>query len=334
MKKSILILFLFSFSLTPALADTVSTIKDRGFLKCGVGEQLAGFAYVNDKGEYNGLDVDFCRGLAALLEVDVKFTPLTGKTRFTTLQSGEVDVLFRNTTWTMSRDTKLGFEFAGVNYYDGQGFLARKSTKIRKIKQLNGASVCMNAGTTTELNLADFARARKIKLNPVLFERSEDAFGAYISRRCDLYSTDASGLAAKRSGVRHPESHVILPWIISKEPLGPLVRHGDNRWTDIVRWYLNATITAEELGITQKNVKEAPLRSNTRPEIFRFLGSTGSLGSDMGLTNDWVVKAISAVGNYGEIFERNVGRKTPLGLSRGLNALWNKGGILYAPPFR
>ena len=316
-----------------ALAGTLEQVKERKFLHCGIAQQLPGFAYVDQRGRFQGFDVDFCQGLAAAIGVEVKFIPLNAKERFSALQSGTVDVLYRNTTWTLGRDTQLGFDFAGVNYYDGQGFLVRRSLGIKSARELNGASVCMNAGTTTELNLADYFRSNGMAYKPVLYEKSEDARLAYEQGRCDFYSTDASGLAAQRSALQDPAAHVILPEIISKEPRGPLVRHGDSPWGDVVRWVLNAAIVAEEKGITSTNV-ERMAKTSQDPEIQRLLGRTGEMGANLGLAADWAVRAVKAVGNYGEIFERNLGRETPLGLERGLNQLWNKGGILYAPPIR
>ena len=320
-------------SSAPATANTLKTIKDRGFLKCGIAQQLPGFAYADEAGKFSGFDVDFCRGLGAAVGVDVKFFPLSAKERFPALQSGEVDVLFRNTTWTFSRDVNLGFDFVGVNYYDGQGFMVRKKTGITSAKGLNGATVCVNTGTTTELNLADYFRANNMKYKPVLFEKAEEVRKAYEAGRCDVHTTDASGLAAQRSAMADPKEHRILPEIISKEPLGPAVRHGDNNWGDVVRWVLNAHLVAEEKGITAANVSDTAANS-TDPEVQRMLGKTGSLGQDLGVGADFAAKAIAAVGNYGEIFERNVGAETPLALGRGQNALWSNGGLQYAPPFR
>ena len=317
----------------PALADTLSDMRSRGFLKCGIAQNLAGFAFADAQGRFQGFDVDFCRALAAAVGVDVRFFPTSAKERFPALQSGEVDVLFRNTTWTMSRDTKLGFEFAGVNYYDGQGFMVRKNSGIKSAKELDGATVCVNTGTTTELNLADYFRANGMSYKPVLYEKADEVRNAYEAGRCDVHTTDASGLAAQRSAMKNPAAHMILPEIISKEPLGPAVRHGDNRWGDVVRWVLNAIIVAEEKGITQANV-ERVAGTTKDPETQRLLGVTGSMGPDTGLDKSWASRAIKARGNYGEIFERNIGKNTPLGLARGLNQLWSKGGILYAPPVR
>ncbi|MCZ6842320.1 MAG: amino acid ABC transporter substrate-binding protein [SAR324 cluster bacterium] len=316
-----------------AASPTLDSIKSRGALKCGITTALAGFAFADKRGVWRGFDVDFCRALAAALGVKVKFIPTNAKERFPALQSGEVDVLFRNTTWTLSRDTRLGFDFAGVNYYDGQGFMVRKNSGIKSAKDLDGATVCVNAGTTTELNLGDYFRSNGMKYKAVVYETGTEVRQAYEAGRCDVHTTDASGLAAQRSAMKVPGDHIILPEIISKEPLGPAVRHGDNEWGDIVRWVLNAIIIAEEKGLTQGNVSRMAI-STKDPEVQRLLGKTGSVGDDLGLDPDWALKAIRKIGNYGEVFERNIGKKTPLALARGLNQLWSKGGILYAPPVR
>ncbi|MCZ6473525.1 MAG: amino acid ABC transporter substrate-binding protein [SAR324 cluster bacterium] len=316
-----------------AASPTLDSIKSRGALKCGITTALAGFAFADKRGVWRGFDVDFCRALAAALGVKVKFIPTNAKERFPALQSGEVDVLFRNTTWTLSRDTRLGFDFAGVNYYDGQGFMVRKDSGIKSAKDLDGATVCVNAGTTTELNLGDYFRSNGMKYKAVVYETGTEVRQAYEAGRCDVHTTDASGLAAQRSAMKVPGDHIILPEIISKEPLGPAVRHGDNEWGDIVRWVLNAIIIAEEKGLTQGNVSRMAI-STKDPEVQRLLGKTGSVGDDLGLDPDWALKAIRKIGNYGEVFERNIGKKTPLALARGLNQLWSKGGILYAPPVR
>lgn len=327
------VLGLFTFAAPLAFAGTLDDIKKRGEMRCGIAQQLPGFSYVDEKGTQSGFDVDFCRALAAGLGAKVSFVPLSAKERFSSLQSGAIDVLFRNTTWTMSRDVKLGFDFQGVNYYDGQGFMVRKSLGVKSSKELNGASVCVNTGTTTELNLADYFRSNGMKYKAVLYEKAEDTRLAYEEGRCDVHTTDGSGLAAQRSAMKDPSAHMILPEIISKEPLGPLTRHGDNEWGDVVRWLLNVLIAAEEKGITAANVRSMA-RSSKDPEVQRMLGTTGSLGTDLGLSKSWAVRAISARGNYGEIFERNVGKNTPLALDRGLNAQWTDGGLLYAPPVR
>jgi len=317
-------------------AGTLDDVKAKGFVQCGVTTGLAGFAAPDDQGNWKGLDVDVCRAIAAAIFGDatkLKFTPTNAKERFTALQSGEVDLLSRNTTWTFSRDTDLGFDFVGVTYYDGQGFMVRKDLAVDSALKLSGASVCVQTGTTTELNLADYFRASNMELKSVVFETNEQARQAYDEGRCDAYTTDASGLAAERSVLAKPEEHIILPEIISKEPLGPLVRHGDNNWGDVVRWSLNAMIIGEEFGITQANVDEMKA-SSQNPEVRRLLGVEGEMGKMIGLPNEWGYNVIKQVGNYGESFERNVGLKTPLALARGLNELWSKGGLLYAPPIR
>jgi general L-amino acid transport system substrate-binding protein len=316
-----------------AQAATLDDVKSRGELRCGVSGSLPGFAAPDSRGEMQGFDVDFCRALAAAIGVKLRTLPSTAKERFPQLQSGEVDVLFRNTTWTMSRDVNLGFDFAGVNYYDGQGFMVRKSLGVKSARELDGAAVCVDTGTTTELNLADYFRTLGMKYKPVVFEGADNVRAAYDAGRCDVHTTDKSGLAGQRSALKNPAEHVILPETISKEPLGPVVRHGDSAWGDVVRWLLNALIVAEEKGITQANV--ARMASGSKdPEVQRLLGTTGTFGQDLGLSADWAVKAIHAVGNYGEIFTRNLGPSTPLNLDRGLNERWDKGGILFAPPVR
>ena len=318
-----------------ASAGTLEDVKKKGFIQCGVTTGLAGFAAPDDKGVWKGFDVDFCRAMSAAIFGDpmkVKFTPTTGKTRFPALQSGEVDVLARNTTWTMSRDVDLGFEFVGVNYYDGQGFMVRKALGIKSAKELDGASVCIQTGTTTELNLADFFRSNNMSFTPVVVEDAAEARQNYDKGACDVYTTDRSGLATQRSVLSKPDDHMVLPEIISKEPLGPLVRHGDNKWGDIARWTLNAIISAEELGITKANVDQ--MKSAKNPEIRRLLGSEGDLGKMLGLSKDWGYNVLKAVGNYSEVYETNIGPKTPIALARGVNALWSQGGILYSPPFR
>ena len=321
---------------TAASAATLDDVKAKGFVQCGVTTGLAGFAAPNDQGEWAGFDVDMCRAVASAIFGDpkaVKFTPTTAVDRFPALQSGEVDMLARNTTWTFSRDVNLGFEFCGVNYYDGQGFMVKKELGVKSAKELDGASVCIQTGTTTELNLADFFRANNMQFTSVVIQTNDEARQAYEAGRCDVYTTDASGLAAERSVMATPSEHVILPEIISKEPLGPLVRHGDNQWGDLVRWTLNTMIDAEELGVTSKNVDDMKANS-TNPEIRRMLGVEGDLGKQLGLSSDWAYNIVKNVGNYSESFERNLGVNTPLGLERGLNALWKNGGILYAPPMR
>jgi len=319
-----------------AYAGTLDDVRKRGELRCVISTGLPGFAFTDSSGKWQGFDVDFCRATAAAVLGDankVKFVPSTGKTRFTILNSGEGDVLWRNTTITFVRDVDVKLTFVGVNYYDGQGFLIRKDLGVKSAKELDGASVCIATGTTTELNLADYFRTNKIKYEPVAIETSDEGRQNYLAKRCDVYTTDASGLAALRSALDDPQNHIILPEIISKEPLGPAVRQGDDQWADVVRWVLNATITAEELGVTQGNVAKLAGGSDN-PEINRLLGTEGNLGGMFGLEKDWARKAIAASGNYGEIFERNIGQKTPIGLARGLNGLWTKGGLQYSPPFR
>ena len=318
-------------------AATLDDVKGKGHLQCGVATGVPGFAYTNDAGEWEGFDVSVCRAVAAAVFGDpqaVKFTPTTGKTRFTALSSGEIDMLARNTTWTFSRDTDLKLDFVGVNYYDGQGYMVPKELGVSSAKELDGATVCIQTGTTTELNLADYFRINSMSYEPVPIETNAEAQQKYLAGACDVYTTDASGLAATRSTFEDPSAHVILPEIISKEPLGPLVRHGDSEWADIVRWTLNALIAAEELGITSENVEEKAGAAGDNPEINRLLGSEGELGAMIGLESNWAVNAIKAGGNYGEIFDAFIGPDTSIGLSRGLNAQWTEGGLLYAPPFR
>ncbi len=318
-----------------ASAQTLNSIKQRGVLNCGSNGTLAGFGSPDAQGRWTGLDVDFCRALSAAIFNDptkIKFVPLTARDRFTALQSGDVDVLARNTTWTSSRDTSLGLNFTGVNYYDGQGFLVRKALKVNSALELNDAAVCVQQGTTTELNLADYFRANKMKLKTVTFATADEALKAYDAGRCDAYTTDASGLAGERLRLANANDHIVLPEIISKEPLGPAVRHGDDQWFDIVKWTHFAMITAEELGVTKANVDDQMKSDN--PDVKRLLGTEGKHGEALGLTNDWAYRIIKHVGNYGEIFERNVGQGSPLKIGRGLNGLWNKGGLQYAPPIR
>lgn len=320
-----------------AAAGTLDDVKAKGFLQCGVSTGLVGFAAADANGNWDGFDVAVCRAVAAAVLGDpqaVKFTPTTGKTRFTALASGEIDMLARNTTWTFSRDVDLKFTFVGVNYYDGQGFMAPKELGVASAKDLDGATVCIQTGTTTELNLADFFRINNISYEPVPIETNAEAQQQYLAGACDVFTTDASGLAATRATFEDPEAHVLLPEIVSKEPLGPLVRHGDDQWGDIVRWTLNALITAEELGVTSANVKESAMEAGNNPEINRLLGTEGNLGEQLGLSADWAKNAIMAGGNYGEIFARNIGESTPIGLARGLNAQWTDGGLIYSPPFR
>lgn len=318
-----------------AQASTLDTVKEKGFVQCGVSQGLPGFSNPNEKGDWTGLDVDFCRALALAIFNDknkVKFTPLSAKERFTALQSGEVDVLSRNTTWTATRDTALGLNFAGVIFYDGQGFLLRKDLGINKATELDGATICTNAGTTTELNLADYFRSHKIKYKPVVFEKYDEVIAAYETGRCDAFTTDRSGLFAQRIKLKKPNDHLILPDVISKEPLGPVVRQGDDQWFNLVKWTLFALINAEELGINSKNVNDTSLHS--KPAVKRLLGMDSKFGDNLGVSNDWVKHVIEGVGNYAEIYERNVGEQSPLNIPRGQNSLWTQGGLLYAPPFR
>jgi general L-amino acid transport system substrate-binding protein len=324
-----------SLSIPAATAQTLKTVKDRGQLSCGVSQGLPGFSSPDDKGNWTGLDVDVCRAIAAAIFNDptkVKFVPLSAKDRFTALQSGEIDVLSRNTTWTLSRDTTLGANFTGVTYYDGQGFLVKKSLKVNSALELNSASVCVQTGTTTEQNLADYFKGNNMKYEVIAFGTADEAVKAYESGRCDVFTTDVSGLYAERLKLANPADHAVLPEVISKEPLGPMVRHGDDQWFDLVKWVLFAMVDAEELGITQKNIDE--MAKSDKPELKRALGTDGNLGEQLGLTKDWVIRIVKEVGNYGEAFDRNVGAGSKLGIARGLNQLWNKGGIQYAPPIR
>ena len=320
----------------PAAAQaTLAGVKQRGEVRCGVGPGLAGFGIPDDKGVWVGIDVDYCRAIAAAIFNDgnkVRFVPLSAKDRFTALQSGEVDALIRNTTWTMSRDTTLGLNFAAVNFYDGQGFMVRKKSGVDTAKKLDGASICVQQGTTTELNLADYFRANKIKYESVVFATNDETTKAYESGRCDAFTTDASGLYAERLKFAAPDDHIVLPEIISKEPLASTVKHGDDQWLDLVKWVHFALVTAEELGVTKANADE--MLKSENPDIKRLLGTEGKFGEAIGLTNDWAFRAIKAIGNYGESFERNVGMGSRLKIARGPNALWNKGGLQYAPPIR
>lgn len=322
-------------SLPAHAGKTVDAIKARGQLICGVNVGLAGFSAADSNGNWTGLDVDYCKAVAAAMLGDaskVKWVPLTAQQRFTALQSGEVDVLSRNTTNTLSRDASLGLHFVGVNYYDGQGFLVNKG-KITSAKQLKGATVCVQSGTTTEKNLTDFSRANNLGIKAVVFEKLEASTGAYFSGRCQAYTTDASGLASIRAKeAKDPAAHVILPDLISKEPLGPMIRRGDDEFFAISKWVLNGLIEAEEYGITQANVDE--MKKSTDPQVGRMLGSTEDLGKHLGLDKEWLARALKAVGNYGESFERNVGPKTPINLPRGKNNLWSNGGFMYAAPLR
>ena len=316
---------------------TLDNIKQKGFVQCGVNVSgLPGFAEVDANNNWKGMDIDLCRAVAAALFGDatkVKYTPLNAKERFTALQSGEIDVLSRNTTWSSSRDSALGLNFAGVNYYDGQGFMAKKELGVNSAKELDGASVCVQAGTTTELNLADFFRANNLKYTPVVFENNDEVNKAYEAGRCDVLTTDQSGLYATRVKLANPDDHVILPEVISKEPLGPAVRQGDDEWFDIVKWTLFAMLQAEEFGLTAENVDKTVAESQN-PDVQRFLGVIEEKGPELKLPKDFAVQIIKQVGNYGESFDRNVGPNTPLKIQRGQNALWKDGGLMYNPPFR
>jgi general L-amino acid transport system substrate-binding protein len=321
---------------TVALADsTLEKVKQRGVIVCGVHEGLPGFGLPDEKGNWSGLDVDFCRAYAAAIFSDptkVKFRPLNAKDRFTALQSGEVDVLTRNTTWTMSRETTLGFLFASPNYYDGQGFIVRKKLNVTSATQLDGATVCVGQGTTTELNLSDYFRSHNIKYEPVAFADADEVVKAYDAGRCDVYTDDATGLYGERIKMAVPDDNVILPEIISKEPLAPAVRQGDDKWFNIIRWSGYAMVQAEELGVTSKNADE--MLKSTNPEIKRLLGVEGDFGKSLGLNNDWAYQIIKKVGNYGERFETDLGDGSQLKIKRGLNELWTKGGLQYSPPIR
>ena len=326
-----------------AQAGTLDDVRQKGFLQCGVSQGLPGFSNPDEQNNWTGMDVDFCRAVAAAVLGDpqkVKFTPLSAKERFTALQSGEIDILSRNTTWTMSRDTSLGLKFAGIMYYDGQGFIIN-STKFPEVKsaaQLAGATVCTQTGTTTELNLADYFKSNNMEYKLVAFEKNEEALAAYQDGRCDVYTTDQSGLYSVRLKLAKPEGNVVLPEIISKEPLGPVVRQGDDAWFNVVKWTYFALVNAEELGITSQNIEE--MKASKNPEVQRLLGvenadgSAAGFGTGIGLDEAWAANLLKATGNYGEIFERNVGVNTPLKIARGKNALWKDGGLQYAPPIR
>ena len=338
MKKTVFLGMLALAGLTAgaAAAGTLDEVKARGVLNCGVTTGLAGFAAPDANGVWQGFDVSYCRAVAAAVLGDptkVKFVPTTGQTRFTALASGEVDMLARNTTWTFSRDVDLKFTFVGINYYDGQGFMVPKSLGVSSAKELDGATVCIQTGTTTELNLADYFKSNHMQYEPVPIETNAEAQQQFLAGACDVYTTDRSGLAATRATFAKPQDYVILPETISKEPLGPLVRQGDDQWADIVRWVSNALVAAEDLGITSANIEELS-KGTSNPEINRILGTEGDLGAMFGLDKEWAKRAIAANGNYGEIFAANLGESTPIGLARGLNALWTQGGLQYSPPFR
>lgn len=342
MKKLISIALAAGLGLTSsvALAQTVASptldaIKAKGFVQCGVTGGVPGFSAPDANNNWTGIEVDYCRALAAAIFNDpsaVRFTSLTSQERFTALSAGEIDVLSRTTTWTMSRDTQLGISFVGTMFYDGQGFMVRKADGITSATELSGAAICIESGTTTELNAADYFAANNMEFKTVVFVDQDEVVKAYEDGRCDVYTTDSSALAAERSKFAIPDDHIILPEIISKEPLGPVVRAGDTGWFNIARWTYFALLEAEELGVTQANVDE--MLGSDNPAIKRLLGVEGEFGAPLGLTNDWAYRIVKHVGNYAETYERNVGPNTPIGLARGLNALWKDGGIQYAPPIR
>jgi general L-amino acid transport system substrate-binding protein len=313
--------------------STLDAVKAKGFVQCGVNSSVPGFSAPDSQGVWRGIDVDLCKAVAAAVFGDtnkVRYTPTTAQQRFTALQSGEVDMLSRNTTWTLARDTSLGLDFVGVNFYDGQGFMVTRKLNVKSAKELNGATICVQPGTTTELNLTDYFRANKMNFTPVVIEKLDEVEAAFFSGRCDAYTTDVSGLASTRAvKAANPNDYVILPEVISKEPLGPAVRHGDNRWADVVRWSYNAMLEAEELGIDSKNVDS--MLNSPNPNIQRFVGKTGGLGQMLGLSDQWAYNIIKQVGNYAESYERNI---TPLGIERGINKLWKDGGLQYSPPIR
>jgi general L-amino acid transport system substrate-binding protein len=340
MKKRLLVSTLPALALSLAFGaaqagETLDAVKGKGFVQCGVSTGLPGFSVADDKGNWGGLDVDVCKAVAAAVFGDagkVKFSPLTAKERFTALQSGEIDVLSRNTTWTLTRDSNLGLNFAGVNYYDGQGFLVNKNLGVKSATELDGASVCIQAGTTTELNLADYFRANGMKYEPITYDTSDETVKGFEAGRCDVLTSDQSQLYALRIKLSKPGSAMVLPEVISKEPLGPVVRQGDDDWFNIVRWSLFAMVAAEELGVSMKNVDQ--MKSSKDPNVRRLLGLEGIKGEGLKLSDDWAYNIVKQVGNYGEAFERNVGSGSALKISRGLNAQWNNGGIQYAPPIR
>jgi general L-amino acid transport system substrate-binding protein len=318
-----------------AQTGTLAAVKQKGQLSCGVHTGLTGFGAADEKGVWRGLDVDYCRAVALAVLGDgnkVKFVPTTPKERFTALNSGEVDVLIRSTTWTLQRDSAQGLSFTGVNYYDGQGFMVKKSLGVKAAKELAGATICVQTGTTTELNLADFFRTNKLEYKPVVFEKVDEAVKAYQAGRCDSYTTDASGLYSVRLLMQNPDEHAVLPDIISKEPLGPSVRQGDSQWFTIVRWVHFALLVAEETGVTKANVDQ--MLTSTNPDIKRLLGKEGDFGKGLGLDNGWAYRIVKELGNYGEVFERNVGSGSRLKIDRGLNKQWTQGGLQYAPPIR
>ncbi len=320
----------------PVGGDTLQTVLDRGMVICGGNASVPGFGFLGEDGSFSGFDIDYCRALAAAIFGDAskfEIRPLSAKERFTALQTGEIDVLIRNTTWTLQRDTELGANFVATTFYDGQGMMVRKDSGITTLEQLNGATICVSAGTTTELNLADVFASRNIEYTPLVFETADEVSGAYEEGRCDAYTTDKSALVARRTVMADPEAHVILDETMSKEPLGPVVRHGDDQWFDIVQWVVFATFTAEEFGITSANVDE--IRASTEnPTVKKLLGLEGEMGQKLGLSDDWAYNIIKQVGSYAEIYDRNLGPDTPTFIPRGLNSLYTDGGLLYAPPVR
>ncbi|GBC60478.1 amino acid ABC transporter substrate-binding pro tein [Desulfonema ishimotonii] len=333
--RLIAVMAVLAFTASSVWANTLENVRKAGEIKCGVSGKVPGFSVPDKNGVWSGLDVDFCRAVSAAIFDDpnkAKFVPVTTKERFTALQTGEINILSRNTTWTYQRDVNQGVEFCGILFYDGQGFMVNKGLGVSSAKELDGASICIQIGTTTELNVSDYFASNNMTYKPVVFESADESTVMYDTGRCDVYTTDASGLAARRTTLSKPDTHVILPEIISKEPLGPSVRQGDQQWGDIVRWTLNALINAEELGVTSANLAE--MMKSKNPAIKRLLGVDSNLGEQLGLTRDWVCRIVKHVGNYGEMFDRNVGPTTPLKLERGPNALWKDGGLLYAPPIR
>lgn len=329
------ILFASVIGVSLAQADTLETVKARGAVICGVSQGLPGFSNPDNNGNWSGIDIDLCRAVAAAIfgnDKKTKFKPMSAKVRFTELQSGQIDLISRNTTWSMHRDTKLGIDFAAVNYYDGQGFMVRRDLGVTSALELDGASLCTNAGTTTELNVSDYFRTNKMSYEINTYENSNESVVAYDAGRCDAYTTDQSGLYAQRLKLKDPSAHIVLPEVISKEPLGPAVRQGDDQWGDIVKWSFYAMVTAEELGVTSQNVDA--MRNSDNPAVRRLLGLEGSFGENLDIPRDWAYQIIRTVGNYGESFERNLGKSSPLKIERGLNALWINGGLQYAPPIR
>lgn len=319
----------------PVAGNTLKTVMDRGMLVCGGNNAVPGFGFLNEDGSFSGFDIDFCHALAAALFGDaskVEIRPTTAQERFTALQTGEIDVLMRNTTWTLTRDTELGLNFTATTFYDGQGMMVRGDSGITSLEQLDGATVCVQTGTTTELNLADVFSSRNIAYTPLVFETADEVAAAYEEGRCDAFTTDISGLVSRRTILADPAAHVILDEVMSKEPLGPAVRHGDDQWFDIVQWVVFATMQAEELGVNSTNVDE--MRNSDNPSIRFLLGVEGDMGLKLGLTNDWAYNVIKLVGNYGEIYDRNLGPDTPTFIERGINSLWTDGGLIYAPPIR